>query len=130
MEQDIQKGQSYVCDADGQLLAVFVFFCGEEPTYREIFDGQWPDDGPYGVLHRIVVARQGRGVARACYDWCSARCRTLRADTHLDNLPMQRSLQKAGFVRCGVIYVEDGSPREAFSRPEQKNPVRLDGFCK
>lgn len=38
----------------------------------------------------------------------------LRADTHRDNLPMQRVLEKAGFSLRGVIYVEDGSERLAY----------------
>ena len=38
----------------------------------------------------------------------------MRGDTHEDNLPMQRVLEKNGFQRCGTIFVEDGSPRIAY----------------
>ena len=38
----------------------------------------------------------------------------VRADTHADNVYMQRTLEKSGFVRCGRIYTEDGSPRWAY----------------
>ena len=38
----------------------------------------------------------------------------MRADTHADNVYMQRALEKSGFVRCGRIYTEDGSPRGAY----------------
>ena len=44
----------------------------------------------------------------------------LRADTHADNLTMQRCLEREGFVRCGTIYVEDGTPRVAFERITQR----------
>lgn len=38
----------------------------------------------------------------------------LRADTHADNIYMQRALTATGFVRCGTIYTEDGTPRLAY----------------
>ena len=33
------------------------------------------------------------------------------------NHTMQRLIEGAGFRRCGVIYVEDGSPRIAYQTP-------------
>ncbi len=118
-EADIAVGRSFVCCEDGEILAVFAFEPeADDPTYREIWDGAWPDDGPYGVLHRIAVGRPGRDVAGYCFDWCAARCRQLRADTHASNVPMQRAMEKNSFVRCGVIRVADGSERIAYYRPE------------
>ena len=42
----------------------------------------------------------------------------MRIDTHAENLPMQRALEKAGFTPCGMIYLiggrEDGDPRLAY----------------
>ena len=38
------------------------------------------------------------------------------ADTHADNAVMQRLLEGAGFVRCGIIYTDDGSPRIAYQK--------------
>jgi predicted GNAT family N-acyltransferase len=29
---------------------------------------------------------------------------------------MQQLLTKLGFVRCGIIYVDDGTPRVAYQR--------------
>ena len=37
-------------------------------------------------------------------------------DTHEKNLPMQRVFQKNGFLRCGLIRVEDGTERIAFQK--------------
>ena len=115
---DIAEGRSFVCCEGDGILAVFAFEPeADDPTYREITDGAWPDDGPYGVLHRIAVGAPGRDVAGFCLDWCAARCRQLRADTHESNLAMQRALKKNGFRRCGIIRVSDGSERIAFARP-------------
>ena len=52
----------------------------------------------------------------ACLDWCTARASQLRADTHADNKVMQHLLEKHGFVRCGIIYVSNGTPRIAYQR--------------
>ncbi len=117
-EADIAAGRSYVCCDGDALLAVFVFEPeAEEAAYRTIRDGAWPDRGPYGVLHRIAVGVPGRDVAGFCFDWCAARCRQLRADTHADNAPMQRAFEKNGFLRAGMVTLEDGTDRIAYWRP-------------
>ena len=117
---DIALGRSYVCCDGDALLAVFVFEPeAEEAPYRAIRDGAWPDEGPYGVLHRIAVGVPGRDVAGYCFDWCAARCRQLRADTHADNAPMQRAFEKNGFVRAGTVTLADGTDRIAYWRPAE-----------
>ena len=40
----------------------------------------------------------------------------MRCDTHKDNLPMRRTLEKNGYTLCGTIHVEDGIPRVAYER--------------
>ena len=115
---DIAEGHSFVCCEGEALLGVFSFESdADDPTYHEIREGEWPETDSYGVLHRIAVGTPGRGVAGFCLDWCWARCRQLRADTHADNLPMQRAMIKNGFERCGIIKTYDGTDRIAFARP-------------
>ena len=72
---------------------------------------------PYGVIHRVASDGRMPGVFRRCAAFCRARCANLRIDTHHDNHTMQRLIEGAGFRRCGVIYVEDGSPRIAYQTP-------------
>lgn len=120
---DIENGNSYVVEDDsGNLVCVFAFIKGPDPTYSGIFDGAWQDDDPYYVIHRIAVASHGKGIAAFVYDWALRQCGSLRIDTHEDNIPMQRSLQKNGFTYCGKIIIEDGTQRIAF----QKSTVRKD----
>ncbi|MBE6758287.1 MAG: GNAT family N-acetyltransferase [Ruminococcaceae bacterium] len=113
VEQDILGGHSFVCEEGGALLGVFCYFDGPDPTYDYI-EGGWQNDRPYGVIHRIAVTAHRRGVAAACYDWALTRCNNLRIDTHADNHPMQRSLEKYGFIPCGTIYLANGDPRIAY----------------
>ena len=55
-------------------------------------------------------------MATAVITWCLEHCESLRADTHADNKAMQHLLEKNGFTRCGIIRVEDGTPRIAYQR--------------
>ena len=114
--EDVATGNSYVCADGEEILGVFYYGEGEDPTYTVIEDGAWLNDEPYGVIHRIAVAARGRGVATACFAFGVAQCGNLKIDTHADNFPMQKSLEKNGFVRCGTIYVADGSARIAYQK--------------
>lgn len=116
---DIEKGQLYVAlSDDGEVYAAFVYFFGVDKTYAKIYDGEWKNDLPYGVVHRIAVAENahGIGVARFCFDYAYNLCKNLKIDTHKDNLPMQKALMKCGFEYCGIIYLENGESRMAFQK--------------
>ena len=117
IREDIRCGKSFVCTNAGNIAGVFFFDQGEdiEPTYRSIDDGEWLDDSPYGVIHRIASDGSVRGVGAFCFSWAYERCPHLRADTHPDNMPMQNLLTKCGFEKCGIIHVEeDDYPRYAY----------------
>ena len=94
-----------------------MYFVGEEPDYRVMVEGAWPDERPYSVVHRIATKRGTHGVAKFCLSWAYEQHAPLRMDTHKNNLPMQNLLRKCGFRPCGVIRIhEDGSLRDAFIR--------------
>ncbi len=116
--RDIAKKSLCLCEEDGLLLGVFYFAKEEDPTYGMIYDGAWQNDRPYAVIHRIAVseAARGKGVAGFIFDACFERYPNLKIDTHKDNLPMQRALEKNGFVRCGIIHLFNGEERIAFQR--------------
>lgn len=114
--ENIHDGHLYVCTEEDQIAAVFYFRQGIDPTYRQIFHGQWLNDRPYAVIHHIAVAQRRRGIASRCFDYALSICPELRIDTHQDNLPMQRTLAKNGFHRCGIIHLPDGSERIAYQK--------------
>ena len=97
------------------MYAVFAFILGEDPTYRRI-RGAWRDDSPYGTIHRLGSDGSHRGVFAETAAWAATQCGHLRADTHAANDTMQRCMERAGFVQCGVIHVADGTPRLAYER--------------
>ena len=114
--EDMKDGVGYVCEEDGEILAVFMFKIGNDATYEKIYDGAWLDDEPYAVIHRIAVAVQGRRVAGFCFEECFKLFPNLKIDTHKDNIPMQRALTRAGFVHCGTIFIENGEKRIAYQK--------------
>ncbi len=115
IRSDLRLGQNYVCLVDGRVQAVFAMIPGEDPTYQEI-QGAWLNDLPYCAVHRVASRGEVRGLASVILQWCLDQCGNVRIDTHDDNLPMQRVLEKNGFVKCGRIRLEDGSPRIAYQR--------------
>lgn len=114
LAEDIQVGRLYVADENGAPHGVFAFMLGEDPTYAVIENGQWPNDRPYGTIHRIASDGQMHGLLEKALAFALTKTSEVRADTHKDNHPMQHVLTKNGFARCGIIYLENGDPRIAY----------------
>lgn|SRR5574344_1992494 len=114
LKQDINKGQSYVCVKDENVVGTFTFIIGEEPTYQRIEQGKWHYDRAYGTIHRLASNGKARGIAKECFDYCTDKMDYIRIDTHRNNQQMQAAIKKYGFKECGIIYVRDGSERIAF----------------
>jgi len=112
---DIQKGNLYVMEENGELCVVFAMIFGQDPTYGKI-DGAWLSDTPYATVHRMVSSGKVKGAAGECMEWAYRQAGHLRGDTHESNLPMQRLFLKHGFTLCGTITVSDGTPRLAYER--------------
>ena len=116
LRSDVAAGRLFVMEDAGGVYAVFAFIIGDDPTYQ-VIDGAWLDDGtPYGTLHRLGSDGSHRGVFAETAAWAATQCGHLRADTHAANDTMQRCMERAGFVRCGIIHVADGTPRLAYER--------------
>ncbi len=113
---DIEEKSSFVCIDDNEILGVFRFTLGIDPTYVSIYEGAWLNEEPYGVIHRIATGNHKKGVASYCIDWCYEKCKNIRIDTHRDNYVMQNLLIKNGFKKCGIIYLEDGAERLAYQK--------------
>lgn len=110
---DIRKGELYVVEDEGVIHGCFVLAEGEDPTYATI-DGAWHSEGSYGTIHRVASDGTG-GVFAAAMDFAKARHHMLRIDTHEDNATMHHLVQKHGFRRCGIIFLEGyGGPRVAY----------------
>ena len=114
---DIEQGIGHVITTQGVVVGYFALLREPEPTYACIEDGLWLDDTtPYGTIHRLACAPDLHGIARCAFAWSESRCASIRVDTHRDNFIMLHIIQSLGYSRCGVVYMRDGTPREAFQR--------------
>ena len=74
LEEDIDSNRLFVYVVNGQLLGVFAFILGADPTYQVIGDGAWLNDAlPYGTIHRLASSGKSKGVASAVIEWSTAR---------------------------------------------------------
>lgn len=114
-EQDIAKDSCYLFYeklAPEKIAGLITVQFEGEPAYDKI-QGQWLSRQSYGVIHRTALAASWRGTGLAneliqlAQQLTEGRgLHSLRVDTHEDNLPMRRLLERNGFTACGIVYYE------------------------
>ncbi len=120
LKKDIQSEQLFVFVENSEIHGVFAFIVGPDATYSYIENGSWKNKNPYGTIHRIASDGVVKGVFRQCLTFCKQRISNLRIDTHNDNDTMQHLIEKNGFEKCGIIYVQDGTSRIAYQYASDK----------
>lgn len=114
---DIAKRIHYIVEDNGNVIGCFTLLKQPEPTYARIEEGLWLDDTtPYRTIHRLACAPDVHGVARQAFDWSETQCASIRVDTHSDNHIMRHIIQQHGYTYCGIVYMNDGTPREAYQK--------------
>ncbi|SPT61501.1 Uncharacterised protein [Aerococcus viridans] len=95
-------------------------------TYDELYEetlaeGKWTVEGPYLAIHRVMVSQHLRGRKVSTQMFLDIKkiavvnhIASLRIDTHPDNVMMQKTLKRNGFVRTGLLYMPSGSPRYTY----------------
>lgn len=123
ISRDIQAGNSYVLVDGKRIVGTAYIIAGHEPSYDYIEDGQWLNNHPYVVVHRIAVRKdyKGKGVARYMMEFAEKiaiehQLQDIRIDTHHDNIPMRTFLAKLGYHACGTIYLDNGDKRIAYQK--------------
>lgn len=114
IENDIAHGVSYIVVDGDRPVATFAMMEGPDPTYAQIYSGQWLNEQPYYVIHRVASAPGVHGIMRRVLDYAFSLTDTIRIDTHEDNTTMRSLLQIYGFTYCGIILLENGDPRLAY----------------
>lgn len=124
---DIESGESYVLEKDGNVIATSYLSFKGESDYNTIYEGEWISDEKYAVVHRVAVDNdlKGNGIAGKVFDYVEKICLEkgvydIKIDTHRHNKSMQRFLEKKGFKKCGIIYLKDNSERIAFEKVLKK----------
>lgn len=107
--EDIAAGIAFKIVHEGQTIGYTALTFGDEPAYADP-RAQWRSSLPYATIHRFAFgpAGRGRGLAAPTFEMICDYCLELgfdyiRVDTDFPNLAMQRGLERAGFVRCGIV---------------------------
>ncbi|MCX4269818.1 MAG: GNAT family N-acetyltransferase [Lachnospiraceae bacterium] len=122
--KDIEREISYVLEENGKILGTIAIDLEGDRNYNWIYEGNWlSEKQPYAAIHRVAVdaERKGSGLAGKMIEEAVKLCLekgifSIKNDTHRLNQSMQRMLVKNGFVRCGIIYLENGEERIGFER--------------
>lgn len=116
-KKDIESGGSHVMlDDRGVIVGTFALLPSPEVTYNVIYDGQWLDDEPYYVIHRIASTPGSHGVLDTLLDYCESKVGNIRIDTHEANVIMRKGLERHGYQYCGIIHLLNGDERLAFQK--------------
>ena len=116
-QKDIEFGGSHVMlNEEGRIVGTFALLPSPEVTYNIIYDGQWLDDAPYYVIHRIASTPESHGILDTLLDYCESRVANIRIDTHEANIIMRKGLEKHGYQYCGIIHLLNGDERLAFQK--------------
>ena len=124
--QDIQRQESYVVeDRDDNMTEIVGTLCitsGEEPEY-DTLEGQWLNDDPFVVVHRI--ASRARGVAKFALKEAIKMYPNVRIDTHAKNISMAKAIRDTGFTYCGIIQKKDGTYRDVYHHVQDTNSSKI-----
>lgn len=112
ISEDINKQRGYVLIDNDEIIGYFVVL-KHDPCYVKI-DGKWIDDSDYVAIHRTVTKYFNKGLGSKMFDEIKKYYDHIRVDTHDGNISMNKCLLKNNFKYCGVIHLEDGSPRNAY----------------
>ena len=115
LQADIECGTSRIIEHDGSAAGTFAVVPGLEPAYATILHGRWVEPHrPYATVHRLAAIPHTHGIAREALGYAARQFDYLRADTHASNHAMRHILERWGFVHCGTVLMDDGSPRLAY----------------
>lgn len=110
---DIKNNNLYVIELDNKIEAVFAMLDTPEPTYK-VIEGSWITNNEYMTIHRIASTGVIKNVFSLATDFALKHKKTVRVDTHKDNIPMQRAILKRGYKYCGIITLKSGDTRLAY----------------
>jgi len=113
IKEDIEEQRLLVITENETVEGVFFWSLGVDPTYVKI-DGQWLNDKPYGVIHRIAGSGKVKGILKTAVEYGLQFSDNIKIDTHVDNAVMQSALEKLGFKYCGMVYLPHGVWMKAY----------------
>ena len=114
VKEDIEHGYAYLAKSeDGETVGTLSIVPAPDTTYDQL-DGAWQvETNDYVTIHRVAIHSDhtGHGYASKLYQAVISYftsgfndVKSIRVDTHEDNLPMQHLIKKSGFKRVGTLH--------------------------
>lgn len=114
VKEDIEHGYAYLVKSeDGETVGTLSIVPAPDTTYDQL-DGAWQvKTNDYVTIHRVAIHSDhtGHGYASKLYQAVISYftsgfndVKSIRVDTHEDNLPMQYLIEKSGFKRVGTLH--------------------------
>lgn len=120
---DIKNNFGYVVLENNIVAGYFALCSGIDKSYIKTYDGPFKLEGPYTVIHRVMISDnfRSKGLSKKLLENAVKISKELginivRIDTHRDNKIMQKAILSSGFSYASIIKVEDGSERLAYER--------------
>lgn len=118
----IMHDQAFVWEQrDSTGIAGFCVLDTYDELYENLAEGEWTVPGSYLAIHRVMVSQHLRGCKVTTQMFLDIKkmgivnnVDSLRIDTHPDNIMMQKTLKRNGFVRTGLLYMPSGSSRYTY----------------
>ena len=117
---DILHDYAYGYFIDERLVGYMALVLEKDPNY-DVIDGAWITNKGYYCVHRLCVdpSFKGQKIGQQLLEFAIKKAsddqKSLRVDTHQDNLTMQALLNKCNFKYCGIItLIYDGTTRYAY----------------
>lgn len=130
-EEDIKLLRLYVVKNEKEVIGFFSLVYPDH-NYDYIEEGKWLDNTPYIAIHRMAIKEEykGKGYAGKVFNFVKENYNHIRIDTHKANGPMNRAILKNDFIYCGIVYMEDTTPRNAYewSRKWQKTISNMENY--
>lgn len=112
LKEDILSHSLYVITLDNVVHAFFYFANIIDPTYINLYEGNWIDNSSYYVIHRISSDGTIKNVFKIALDFALKFTNHIRIDTKSTNLTMLHLLNKHGFIKCGKIFIDQETDNE------------------
>jgi RimJ/RimL family protein N-acetyltransferase len=117
LRKDMNNGGYVIQDEDtGCIVGAFILEENAHELAYNTIEGRWLNDKPYAVIHRCATLHNQKGIGQLFMDWCFEKFPNIRVDTHKDNAPMIKFLEKNNFTYCGIVYYERVGARLAYQK--------------
>ena len=123
IKEDIVNGYGYVLEDEGKIVGTVALSFDGEPWYDDVYDGKWITNEDFLVIHRLAVNDNVRGksaasdILRQAEKLCALRgVKSIKIDTHEDNVIIQNFIKKNGFEYCGLVILGSEGKRLAFEK--------------